>query len=44
MNDQNEKNCAGCRHYLGGGMCRINLEDECAAGGGYGAYEAVEEE
>ena len=35
-----EKTCASCRHDLGGGYdnCRINLEDECAAGG----YEAWE--
>ena len=24
--------CAGCRHYLGGGHCRINMEDECGEG------------
>lgn len=24
--------CTGCRHYLGGGCCRMNLESECAAG------------
>lgn len=31
--------CLGCRHHLGGGCCRINLELECAAGG----FEAWEE-
>lgn len=31
--------CAGCKHDLGGGCCRINLEDECAAGGGYEMWE-----
>lgn len=31
--------CEGCKHYLGGGCCRLNLEDECAAGG----YEMWEE-
>ena len=36
----NEKRCEGCRHYLGGDNCRIGLEAECAAGGGYEAYEA----
>lgn len=25
--------CDGCRHYLGGGCCRLNEEAECAAGG-----------
>lgn len=24
--------CETCRHYLGGGCCRINLEAECEAG------------
>ena len=24
--------CLGCKHYLGGGCCRMNLESECAAG------------
>ena len=33
-----EKSCTSCRHYLGGGQCRINLERECA----YGEYEAWE--
>lgn len=27
-----DRNCDTCRHYLGGGCCRINLEAECAAG------------
>lgn len=30
--------CLGCKHYLGGGCCRMNLESECAAGG-YEMYE-----
>lgn len=30
--------CDTCKHYLGGGQCRINLERECAEGG----YEAWE--
>ena len=33
-----EKRCSTCRHYLGGGQCRINLELEC----GKGFYEAWE--
>lgn len=24
--------CAGCKHDLGGGQCRINLEAECGKG------------
>ena len=44
MNNQNEMSCEGCRYYLGGGMCRIHLEDECAEGGGYEAYRAINEE
>ena len=31
--------CEGCRNYLGGGCCRLNLEDECAAGGGFELWE-----
>lgn len=31
--------CNGCKHNLGGGHCKINLEDECADGGGYEAWE-----
>ena len=30
MNDK--KTCEGCKHYLGGGCCRLNEEKECAAG------------
>ena len=31
MNDH-PTSCAGCRHYLGGGHCRINMEGECGEG------------
>ena len=31
--------CESCRHYLGGGCCRINLEAECREGGGFEAWE-----
>ena len=31
-------NCDTCRHHLGGGCCRINLEAEC----GKGEFEAWE--
>lgn len=34
-----KKTCVGCKHYLGGGQCRINLESECREGGGYEARE-----
>ena len=35
--------CETCRHNLGGGCCRINLEAECAAGE-YEAWEPREAE
>lgn len=44
MIEQNEKSCIDCRYYLGGGLCRIHLEAECAEGGGYEAYEEAREE
>lgn len=28
----NEKSCCTCANYLGGGCCKINVEDECAEG------------
>lgn len=28
-----ERKCETCRFYLGDGCCRMDLEDECAAGG-----------
>ncbi len=28
----NHVSCDGCKHYLGGGCCRLNLESECATG------------
>lgn len=28
-----ERKCETCRYYLGNGCCRLDLEDECAAGG-----------
>lgn len=45
MKEENMSNhtpCEACRHYLGGGCCRINLEPECREGGGYEAWEAAE--
>lgn len=37
-----ERNCMNCAAYVGGGLCRDNLEAECAAGGGYEAWHADE--
>ena len=34
--------CIGCKHYLGNGLCRINEEKECEAGGGYELWSAKE--
>lgn len=31
--------CEGCKHNLGGGCCSLNVEDECAAGGGFELWE-----
>lgn len=33
--------CFSCGNYMGGGACKINLELECAAGGGYEAWEPM---
>lgn len=41
MNDA-VTSCKGCINDLGGGYCRINVEDECEAGGGFELYEAKE--
>ena len=41
MNDK-VTSCNGCINYLGGGCCRINVEDECEAGGGFELYEPIE--
>ena len=38
-----ENKCATRVHYLGGGFCRLNVEKECAEGGGYGLHSAVSE-
>jgi hypothetical protein len=38
-----EKTCKTCDHYLGGGCCAINEEDECEAGGGYELWKKREE-
>lgn len=35
--------CDGCKHYLGGGCCQMNLESECAAGG-FELWEVDEDE
>ena len=31
--------CEGCKNNLGGGHCKINLEDECCEGGGFEMWE-----
>lgn len=31
--------CDGCKHYLGAGCCRQNLEAECCEGGGFEMWE-----
>ena len=36
------RTCSTCRHHLGGGACRLNLESECAAGD-YEAWERRED-
>ncbi len=33
------KCCDTCKHDLGGGCCRINMEAECCEGGGYELWE-----
>lgn len=38
MDVTNTASCETCRHHLGGGDCRINLEAEC----GKGYFEAWE--
>ena len=40
---ENARSCWGCRHYLGGGCCKINMEMECREGGGFELYELPEE-
>ena len=35
------KNCATCKHHLGAGACRVNLESECGAGE-FEAWESAE--
>lgn len=31
--------CSTCKHYLGGGYCRLNEEAECRDGGGYELWD-----
>lgn len=33
------KDCSDCRWYLGAGQCRLNVESECAEGGGYELWD-----
>ena len=41
--DTVQRSCETCKHHLGAGTCRINLEDECGAGE-FEAWEAAESE
>ena len=38
MSQEAKTSCDGCTHYLGGGMCAINVERECREGGGFELY------
>lgn len=38
------ESCEGCRHNLGGGHCRINVEGECREGGGFELWEVKTDE
>lgn len=33
QNNKPRNSCDGCRYYLGGNLCRLNVEKECADGG-----------
>ena len=35
------ESCVGCKHHIGAGLCRLNLERECGEGG-HEAYEKRE--
>lgn len=39
MSQEAKTSCDGCAHYLGGGLCAINVEGECREGGGYELYD-----
>lgn len=39
---QKRKQCNSCREYMGGGVCRANLEPECADGGGFEGWRPYE--
>ena len=39
--DTVRRSCETCKHHLGAGACRINLENECGAGE-FEAWEAAE--
>ena len=34
--------CEGCKNSIAGIDCRLNIENECKAGGGYEAWEPME--
>ena len=35
--------CDGCKHDLGGGCCKINVEGECREGGGFELWEGEDD-
>lgn len=35
--------CDGCKHDLGGGHCKINVEGECREGGGFELWEGEDD-
>ena len=39
MSQGAKTSCDGCAHYLGGGLCAINVEGECREGGGSELYD-----
>lgn len=39
-----EHDCSTCSYHLGGGFCRLNVEMECAEGGGYELWEERKKE
>jgi len=41
--DDEPDSCEGCKWDLGGGCCSLNVEDECAAGGGYELWEGEDD-
>lgn len=44
LEDEEPDSCEGCKWDLGGGCCSLNVEDECAAGGGYELWEGKKDD